>query len=65
MPELKKGAIVTYVNGVGEQLPAVVVKIYSDTCVNLRVFEDSTGHLPYVTSVLFDETGVKPLTWLF
>lgn len=65
MPELKKGSIVTYVLDDGTQVPAIVVKIHSDTCVNLRLFYDSYRDVPHVTSVLFDETGHKPCTWLF
>ena len=48
-----------------EMLPAVIVRVWSDTCVNLKVFND--GDLDFwKTSVLLDEDIDKPTqsnTW--
>ena len=36
--------------GAAEEQAAVIVRVHSDTCVNLRVLSDSSGDLPYVPS---------------
>ncbi len=38
----------------GEPTAAVICRVFSDDCVNLRVFADSDD-LPLITSVVFDE----------
>lgn len=43
----------------GEILPAVIVRVYGDTCVNLRVLTDGPDVL-WRTSVTF---GTGPYTW--
>lgn len=48
---------------VGQLLPAMVVAVWSDTCINLKVFLDGPGEL-WVTSVEFsDEKPYQPHTW--
>jgi hypothetical protein len=43
----------------GEQLPAVIVAVWSDECVNLRVLQDGPD-VPWVTSV---PLGTGEYTW--
>lgn len=48
-------------------VPAIIVKVLSDTCINVRAFNDgsndldidasNTCHQFWLTSVTFDETG--------
>ncbi len=63
------GRIVTYKLGVYDgdpgvvnngslECPAVIVRVWSDTCVNLRLLFDGAGELPWKTSVLCgDDVG--------
>jgi hypothetical protein len=50
----------------GEYRPAIIVKVWSETCVNLQVFTDNDNdNLPnayWVTSALEGEVGTKR-TW--
>ena len=72
------GRIVHFVQAVTERdhqrivhLPAIVVSVWSDTCVNLQVFTDGTNSEVYnqesvkwVTSVPLDESeSPQPRTW--
>jgi hypothetical protein len=51
-------------------LPAIVVAVHSDTCVNLQVFTDGTNSDSYetqgvkwMTSVLQDEAALQVGSW--
>ncbi len=70
------GRIVHYVlssgTNKGEHRPALVVRVWSDVCVQLQVFTDATNDFPtgigsnglfWATSVLIDETDKKENTW--
>jgi hypothetical protein len=69
------GAIVNYVlpddsKHPGEIRPAIVVRKWSDTCVNLQVFCDGSNDYPYadgtlwVTSALYSDEK-QPRSWHF
>ena len=45
----------------GDIVPAMVVKVWSDTCVNLKLFLDGPENA-WVTSVVYSETNA-PATW--
>lgn len=66
------GRIVHFVNKFGNErncVAALVVCVWSNTCVNLRVFYDGTNDVPegtneWETSVSFDDKEVPdPRTW--
>lgn len=39
-------------------LPAIIVKVYNDKCVNLQIFPDGPGHSAFKSSVLLgDDEG--------
>jgi len=73
------GRIVHYVlssgRSKGERRPAIIVRVWSDTCVQLQVFTDSGNDfssdqqgydgLFWATSVLLDESGERPHSWHF
>lgn len=56
-------------------LPAVIVAVWGDTCVNLQVFADggnseehcggtaAPSNVKWITSVSQDETAAQPRTW--
>lgn len=68
------GSIVNYVlpdgRSAGEIRPAIVVRKWSDTCVNLQVFTDGDNDYPgtngtlWKTSVTYSEDKL-PYTWHF
>lgn len=66
------GRIVHFVNKFGSKrnaIAAMIVCVWSDTCVNLRLFYDDTNDVPegtseWETSVSFDERETPdPRTW--
>lgn len=74
--KISVGRIVTYVlpdgKNKGERRPAIVVRVWSETTVNLQVFTDGDGNpenndgLPSVlwqTSRQHDEENRSPGTW--
>lgn len=55
---------------IGEHRPAFVVKVWSETNLNLQVFVDGTNDYPddydgavWATSVSFDPSGEQPRSW--
>jgi hypothetical protein len=67
------GRIVHFVQG-ELHLPAIIVRVWSDTCVNLQVFTDGSNsdqvrntseapNLKWVTSVTLDETATQQRSW--
>jgi hypothetical protein len=45
-----------------EEKPAMITRVWSDDCVNLTVFDDSSVH--YKKSVMRSESGdVEPACW--
>ena len=43
-----------------DECAAVIVRVHSDTCVNLRLIEDAHAAPPLKTSVVL---GTQPTTW--
>lgn len=63
IPTPTVGRVVHYVDHVtGKHFAAVIVHVWSDTCVNLAVF-DSNGNLNPKTSVTLDEATAANFTW--
>lgn len=62
------GRIVHYVTAAGKHIPAIIVAVWSETCVNLRIFHDGsnsadqTAFNEWETSRSLDETN-QPYTW--
>lgn len=51
-------------------IPAIIVAVWSDTCVNLQAFTDGSNsegcdhlNVEWVTSVALDETGQQIRSW--
>jgi len=44
----------------GNECAAIIVRVLNDTCVNLRLIEDSAAMPPLKTSVVL---GTQPTTW--
>lgn len=65
MNELKPGLMVNYVVKEGKVYPAIVTRVWSSECVNLRYFMngDFNELLVPVTSVLLYISEDKPNTW--
>ena len=57
------GRIVHYVAAEGKHVPAIIVRVWSPTCLNLRVFSDSTDVPGHFTSVSEDPEGKQTYTW--
>jgi hypothetical protein len=62
------GRIVLYITPDGEIRPAIIVRVWSDTCVNVKVFEDPAneceieGH--HCSSVTYSEAEyAMPRSW--
>lgn len=55
-PKPSKGRVVFFNDEEGEQYPAIITKVWSDTLVNLNVFADTKGVL-IKTSVPQGATG--------
>lgn len=59
----------TYSQNVGQHRPALIVRVWSETCVQLQVFTDGKNDradgagLVWVTSVHPDENEKLPRTW--
>lgn len=51
----------TYNHTEGEDLPAIVVRVWSDTCVNLKIFADGPNDV-WRTSVVL---GDQPSEWSY
>jgi hypothetical protein len=56
------GRIVHFVASEGHA-PAIITRVFSDTCVNLRVFRDNGQTPDHYTSVSLDEKGEQSFTW--
>lgn len=58
------GRIVHFVEN-GIHFAAIVTKIWSDTCINLYVFDDGSGNLSSntKTSVVYYEDASQDYTW--
>lgn len=48
---------------VGQPIPAVITRVWSDTVVNLRVLADSSGSLPWRTSVTLRTNPDHVFSW--
>ncbi len=67
------GRIVHYVLANGEHRPAIIVRVWSDVCINLLVFRDGIndpgllgggdGYVQWATSVVQNEDEKSPLSW--
>ena len=60
-----KGRIVWFrENDTAEECPAIIVKVWSDTCVNLCVFVDADGNAARrFTSIVYEAKGGWSWRW--
>ena len=74
MTQVIEGSMVHYVldsgPNTGEHRPALIVKVWSEDCVNLQVFLDGSNDFPgsmrmtaWETSVMRDDTGDMLGSW--
>lgn len=57
------GRVVHYVSSLGQHWAAIITHVWSDSCVNLAVF-DSNGVASNATSVCYDGDALPPAyTW--
>ena len=59
------GRIVHFIERAGaEPLPAIVVKVWSDTCINLHIFPDVPCKSPHLVTSVVNFEGAEP-RWMW